>query len=199
MLAAVAGWEPFGRLVLTSLAVMGSPGPVTISLVAAGSAYGTRRTLRYVGGIVLGTVAVLLAVASGLTAALLAVRGLHPVLVAVSAAYILWLAWRIATAPPHTDASVRAPSFRGGLVLAIANPKAWVAIGAVFSSVRVVHGVAADAAAKVGVLALMIVAINVVWLAGGSSLAPLLRDPRRSRLVNAGLAAALVASTALLI
>lgn len=198
MLAA-AGWEPFGRLVLTSLAIMGSPGPVTISLVAAGSAFGTRRTLRYAGGLALGTFAVLVAVATGLTAALLAIRGLHTVLLVVSVTYILWLAWRIATAPPHTAESVRVPTFPAGLGLAIANPKAWVAIGAVFSSVRVAHGIAADAAAKVGVLTTMIVVINVVWLAGGSSLAPLLRDPRRSRLVHTGLAATLVASTALLI
>ena len=43
----------------------------------------------------------------------------------------------------------------------------------------------------------MIVLINVVWLFAGASLAPLLRDPRRSRIVNVTLAVALVAATAL--
>ena len=65
---------------------MGSPGPATISLTAAGSAYGLRRSLGYLAGIVVGTTLVLLAVATGITAALLAVPGLRPVLIVISAA-----------------------------------------------------------------------------------------------------------------
>ena len=42
-------------LVLTSLAIMGSPGPATISLTATGSAFGVRRSLGYLTGIVIGT------------------------------------------------------------------------------------------------------------------------------------------------
>ncbi|HEV3505002.1 MAG TPA: LysE family transporter [Actinomycetes bacterium] len=77
---------------------MGSPGPATVSLAAAGSAYGVRRSLGYLAGIVLGTAVVLVAVAAGITVTLLAVPVLRSVLVALSAAYILWLAYRIATA-----------------------------------------------------------------------------------------------------
>ena len=192
-------WGPAGRLVLTSLAIMGSPGPATISLVAAGSAHGARRSLPYLAGIVAGTGVVLLAVATGLTGVLLAVPALRDVLLGLSAAYIVWLAWHIATAPPQsgTAASARPPSFAAGLGLAVANPKAWVAIAAVFSGVRLAHGVSSDAAAKVVVLSGMIVLINVVWLFAGASLAPLLRDPRRSRIVNVTLAVALLAATAL--
>jgi threonine/homoserine/homoserine lactone efflux protein len=43
----------------------------------------------------------------------------------------------------------------------------------------------------------MIVVIMIVWLIAGASLAPLLRDPRRARIVNITLAAALVGATAL--
>jgi threonine/homoserine/homoserine lactone efflux protein len=176
---------------------MGSPGPATISLTAAGSAYGVRRSSAYLAGIIAGTTLVLLAVATGITAALLAVPGMRPVLLAVSAAYILWLAWHIATAPPLTGrGEVEAPALGGGLLLGVANPKAWVAIAAVFASVRVAGGSVADAGAKTIVLAVVIVVINTVWLLAGASLAPLLADPRRARVVNVGLALALVAATA---
>src|SRR5205809_1481771 len=87
------------ELLLASLLIMGSPGPATISLTAAGSAYGLRRSLGYLAGIVAGTGLVLLAVATGITAALLAVPALRPVLIGISAAYILWLAYKVATAP----------------------------------------------------------------------------------------------------
>jgi threonine/homoserine/homoserine lactone efflux protein len=192
-------WGSLGPLLVAALAIMGSPGPATISLAAAGSAYGLRRSLAYMTGIVAGTILVLVAVASGITAALLAVPALRVGLIAISAAYIVWLAYHVATAPPlgSQTAAAEAPSLAGGTVLGVANPKAWVAIAAVFASVRLADTAAADAAAKVAVLTGVIVVIMAVWLVAGASLAPVLRDPVRARVVNAVLATALVAATAL--
>jgi threonine/homoserine/homoserine lactone efflux protein len=192
-------YDAVGTLVVTALAVMGTPGPATISLTAAGSAYGVRRSLGYLSGIVAGTCAVLVAVASGITAALLAVPAVRPGLIAVGAVYIVWLAYHIATAPalPEQAGDVRAPSATAGALLGVANPKAWVAIAAVFASARLSSGAAADAAAKVAVLGLLIVVINATWLAAGASLAPVLRDPRRARIANPALAAVLVAAAVL--
>lgn len=197
--SAAVSWGQAGTLLLTSLAIMGSPGPATISLTAAGSAYGVRRSAGYLTGIVAGTTAVLIAVATGITAALLAVPALRVVLIAVSAAYILWLAYHIATAPPSSAQAEAngSPSLAGGALLGIANPKAWIAIAAVFASAHLMTNPAADAAAKTSALTLMIVVINTAWLIAGASLAPVLRDPRRSRVINVALAVALVAATAL--
>jgi threonine/homoserine/homoserine lactone efflux protein len=187
-----------GPLVLTSLAIMGSPGPATISLVAAGSSYGLRRSLAYLAGIVAGTTVVLVAVATGITAALLAVPAAGSVLIVISVVYILWLAYHVATAPPLAAHAVvsEAPSFAGGALLGVANPKAWVAIAAVFASAHLADSASADAGAKVAALVPMIVVINTVWLVAGSSLAPLLRDPRRSRIANVTMAVVLVVATA---
>jgi len=192
-------WGPLAALVVTSLAIMGSPGPATISLTAAGSAFGFRRSLAYLAGIAAGTWIVLVAVAGGVTAALLAVPGLRPLLVAGAAAYIVWLAYHIATAPPLAGGPAGAPPPRlaGGLLLGVANPKAWVAIAAVFASTRLAHNPGADAASKVAVLTVMVAFINAAWLGVGASVAPLLRDPRRARVVNRCLALALLAATAL--
>jgi len=195
----VIRWESVGPLVLISLAIMGSPGPATISLVAAGSVRGVRRSVPYLVGIIIGTALVLVAVATGITAALLAVPAIGSVLIWISVAYVLWLAYHIATAPPLsklTGAS-NAFSFMGGAILGIANPKAWVAIAAVFASVHLADAPTNDAAAKIVVLTVMIIAICATWLVAGRSIAPLLRDPRRARLVNAALAVGLVGATAL--
>jgi threonine/homoserine/homoserine lactone efflux protein len=186
-------------LALTALAIMGSPGPATISLTATGSAYGVRRSLRYLLGIIIGTWIVLIAVATGITASLLAIPVLRSVLLAASVAYLAWLAFHIATAATPTGDSTppsgHAPSLRGGTLLGVANPKAWVAIGAVFASGRLASDAATDAALKVAVLALMVVLISCTWLLAGASLAPLLRAPRVARIVNVVLAATLVAAT----
>jgi threonine/homoserine/homoserine lactone efflux protein len=187
-------------LLISSLAIMGSPGPATISLTAAGSAFGVRRSLGYLAGIILGTIVVLVAVATGITAALLAVPALRTVLIGISVVYILWLAYHVATASPLAGTQAgEAPTMAGGLVLGIANPKAWVAIAAVFASARLAGSTSLDAAVKVALLSGMIVVINGSWLVAGASLAPLLRDPRASRVVNIVLAAALVGASAVAI
>jgi len=80
-------WGSVGPLLLISLAIMGSPGPATISLIAAGSVYGVRRSLPYLAGIIVGTTIVLVAVATGITAALLAVPAIGSILIGISAAY----------------------------------------------------------------------------------------------------------------
>jgi threonine/homoserine/homoserine lactone efflux protein len=192
-------WGSVGPLLFISLAIMGSPGPATISLMAAGSACGVRRSLSYLVGIVVGTTIVLVAVATGITAALLAVPAIGSVLIWISVAYILWLAYHIATAPPLSEPNPASSTFSvaGGTLLGIANPKAWVAIAAVFASGHLASDTTTDAIAKIVVLTGMIIAICAIWLVAGTSIAPLLRDPRRAHLVNAALAVALVVATAL--
>src|SRR5205814_1794706 len=89
-------------LLLASAANMGSPGPSTLSAVAMGAAFGLVRGLPYAAGLMLGTGAVLVAVAAGVVAVLAALPGAGPVLVGVSAVYVVYLAWRIGTAPALT-------------------------------------------------------------------------------------------------
>jgi threonine/homoserine/homoserine lactone efflux protein len=195
-------WSQLASLILASLVVMGSPGPSTMSVTAIGAAFGFRRSLAYLGGIMLGTTIVLLAVAAGVVAMLLSLPWLSPVLLGISAAYILYLAYKIATAPPlsHQDRRAKAPSFAGGLVLALANPKAYLAIAAVFAANRLALGSpGAEAAAKIAVLSAMIVVIHLVWLGAGVWLSRLLHNPTGSRIVNLVFAAVLVATTALAI
>ncbi|TKB16135.1 MAG: LysE family translocator [Mesorhizobium sp.] len=191
-------WQQLLALVVAATVVMGSPGPATISVTAIGAAFGLRPSLRYTSGVVLGTVAVLLMVAVGLVGVLASMPGLAPLLTAASAAYILYLAFRIATAPPLAEGGNKAarPTFAGGFMLAVANPKAYVAIGAVFAGAST-QGDVLGLPARLLVLAAMIVAIHVVWLLAGTVFARLLRNPLASRAINLVFAATLVLTTAL--
>jgi threonine/homoserine/homoserine lactone efflux protein len=185
-------------LILASLVIMGSPGPSTISATAMGAAYGFRRSLGYVSGLIAGTVTVLLAVAAGVVAILLSVPHGALVLTVVSAVYILYLAYKIATAPPlsRRDDQVAAPAFSGGFLLAVANPKAYLAIAAVFAGVSLFQDQRLlDATAKIVLLTAMIIAIHILWLLVGASLARFLQNPRVSRIVNISLAILLILAT----
>ena len=190
----MASWGPILSLILASLAVMGSPGPATISIAAVGSAFGVVRAIPYLVGLVAGAVGVLFIVALGLSAALLSLPAIGPALTIVSIAYVILLAWRIATAPPiaSLDPARAPPSLWGGFVLGVANPKAYVAIAAVFAADRVAVEPTTDAVAKTAVLVAMIVVIHVVWLLAGTVFARVLTNPVAGRIANISLAAAML-------
>ncbi|WP_211596685.1 LysE family translocator [Phreatobacter stygius] len=190
-------WQPLATLILASLVVMGSPGPATISVTAVGAAFGFRRSLAYLSGIVLGAIAVLLAVAAGVVSMLMSQPRLAPVLIGLSAVYIVYLAVKIATAPPLSaeNGQARTPSLAGGFLLAVANPKAYVAIAAVYAGSAFAGAPPiAEAALKIAVLTIMIVLIHTGWLIAGASFARLLHHPRVSRVVNILFAVVLLAS-----
>ena len=185
--------------VLAGFALIGSPGPATLSLAATGAAFGARAGLGFLAGIVFGMVVVMIVVASGLAGLLLALPGATPFASALAAAYIVYLAYRIATAPPLVDAAQNQnrPSFTGGVLLAFANPKGWAAMTALFSGFVLVAGnLALNAALMVLTLASIMVVTDVSWLFVGASLTRFFREPRLNRLINVSFAVLLVASVA---
>jgi threonine/homoserine/homoserine lactone efflux protein len=192
--------EALPGFLLAGLALAGSPGPATLSLAAAGAAFGTRRVAGYLAGIVIGMVAVMAITASGVVGLLLALPGVAPVVTGAAALYFVWLAWRIATAPPlATDGGERrSPSFLGGFGLSLVNPKGYAAMAALFSGFVLLRDrLALDAGVKIALLTAVIVVVNVLWLMSGALLTRFFRDPRSNRIINIVFAVLLLASVAL--
>lgn len=183
--------------ILAGLALAGSPGPATLSLAATGAAFGARAGLGYMTGINLGMVAVMAITASGIVGLLLAVPGATPVVIGLSSAYFAYLAYRIATAPPLVEVGEqrRQPSFLAGIGLSLINPKGYAAMAALFSGfVLIERRLELDAAAKIAVLAIIIAAVNIVWLLMGAALTRYFREPHSNRIINVTFAVLLIAS-----
>lgn len=191
--------DNLAAFLLAGLALVGSPGPATLGLAAASAAYGLRRSLLLLIGAIVGVFAVMVATATGLTGLVLAQPGVAPVVGAVAAVYMLYLAYRIATAPPAAKASdERAPGFGPGLFLGLGNPKAYAAMAALYSGFTLVaNDPVADAIYKTGALLPLIAAVDVVWLLIGSALTRASANPRVSRAINIAFAVLLVASVGL--
>jgi threonine/homoserine/homoserine lactone efflux protein len=189
-------------LLLAAIPLVASPGPATMGVAAVGAAYGARAGLPYFAGIVAGTWSVLLLIATGITGVVLAAPALVSLITVAAAAYILYLAYRIATAPVGAAAmsAARAPAFPGGYLLAIANPKAYAALGAVYAGNTVtIAGLLLDTVAKILTLAILILAVNTAWLLFGAAFARYLRHPTIGRATNVAFAALLVLSVAVAI
>ena len=185
--------------VIAALALAGSPGPATLSLAATGAAFGARRGLPYMTGINVGMLGVMAITASGVVGLLLALPGATPLVSVLAGAYFLYLAYRIATAPPLSENSAQGspPSFAAGLLLSLINPKGYAAMAALFSGfVLVRERIALDVAVKFVVLAAIIVAVNVAWLTGGAALTRFFREPATNRVINVTFAVLLIASVA---
>lgn len=186
--------------IVANFALTGSPGPNTLSLAAAGAAFGIRRSLAFMTGLTAGMLGVMAVVATGIAAAVAAVPGVMPVLLVAAMAYFAYLAYRIATAPPPAVQADygRNPSFAAGVLQCFINPKAYAAIAALFSGFVLVRDrVDLDAAAKITLTVAIILVVNIVWLLSGAALTRLFQDPRSNRILNLSFAAALVASVVL--
>ncbi|MCZ7658770.1 MAG: LysE family transporter [Xanthobacteraceae bacterium] len=192
--------EGLAGFLAAALALAGSPGPNTLSLAATGAAFGARRGLGYLAGLVAGMVLVMGSTATGVTGLLLALPGATPLVVAAATAYFVYLAVRIAMAPPLTDAAEprRQPTFAGGVFLSLVNPKGYAAMAALFSGFVLVRGsLFADVATKTAVLTAVIAAVNLAWLFAGVALTRVFRAPRLARMVNVAFAVLLLVSVGL--
>jgi threonine/homoserine/homoserine lactone efflux protein len=167
-----------------------------LSLAATGAAFGMARGAAYLVGIVLGMVAVMAIVASGVTGMLLAIPGAAPVLIGLAAAYFVYLAWRIATAPPLSDASAgaRPPSLWAGATLSLINPKGYAAMAALFSGFVLARQPALDIGLKLAILTVVMIAVDIAWLLLGATMTRWFRDARWNRIINIVFAALLLAS-----
>jgi threonine/homoserine/homoserine lactone efflux protein len=186
-----------------AVSMSASPGPNNAMVAASGASWGFRRTVPHMLGISVGLAGMLVAVAFGAGEALRAHPWLHVVLRWVGAAYLLWLAWRIATADvranapaSHADAGSRPLSFLQGAAFQWVNPKAWmVALGAVGAYITATGvGFVAQAALLAGIVFLVTLPSVAFWTMVGVGAGMVLRTPRALRVFNVAMAALLVAS-----
>ncbi|TMV08584.1 LysE family translocator [Ruegeria sediminis] len=113
---------------------VGTPGPANMVLLGTGARYGFRAALPFVAGVVLGKQLIIWPVGFGLMQLAELVPGFFEVLKYVSAAYICWLAWKIANLRLSAEGfEGDAPGFWAGLVVHPLNPKAWAMIVAGFT------------------------------------------------------------------
>lgn len=174
-----------------------TPGPNNTMLLASGVNFGFNRTIPHMLGITCGFFSLVLAVGLGLGAMFQTYPLLYTILRYAGAAYLLYLAWKIAHSGPVSDsrAGNHAPiSYWGAAAFQWVNPKAWImAIGAI-STYTPLQGYFFNVVIIAAVFALINLPSVSVWVICGSLLRNLLRDRRWLRLFNWGMALLLVAS-----
>ena len=173
-----------------------TPGPNNTMLLASGVNHGFVRTLPHVAGISVGCAVMVLMVGLGLGQLFAAVPAIYSTLRAIGAAYLLWLAWKIARAGPIEAAGPRGRpmTFLQAAGFQWVNPKAWVmVVGAVTT-----YAPQDNFLAGVLLIAVLMAFVNVpsicLWAGWGVALRRWLNGARRVRVFNIGMATLLVLS-----
>jgi threonine/homoserine/homoserine lactone efflux protein len=188
--------ELLGPLVLFAAAVTLTPGPNVVLVTASAANFGFRRTIPQMLGITFGFGSMVLATGLGLAGVVHAEPRLHMVLKYAGAAYLLYLAWRIA----HADAAGASPRARPiGFVEATLftwmNPKAWVsALGAAAAFTTVGGNLLLESALIAGVLAAFCLLSTAVWAGFGTVIGRYLANAGVRRIFNWSMASVLALS-----
>jgi threonine/homoserine/homoserine lactone efflux protein len=184
-------------LALCSFAFVSSitPGPNNLMLMASGANFGFRRTVPHMLGVGIGFTVMVLLVGAGLMQVFDRWPVAHDALKAVSVAYLLWLAWKIARAgePGQGKSGATPITFLQAAAFQWVNPKAW------FMALTAITAYAPDRSLwAVGVVAVVFGAINLptvsTWTLLGQEIKRVLTNQRRLTLFNWTMAGLLVAS-----
>ncbi|WP_064711585.1 LysE family translocator [Rhizobium bangladeshense] len=188
--------DTFFALVLFAFTTSITPGPNNMMLFASGVNFGFRRTIPHMFGIGAGFFSLLIGVGLGLGALLHTVPAVYTALKFAGGAYLVWIAWKIASSRSLSEGrSVATPmSFLSAAVFQWINPKAWVM--AVTAMATYTNPELYLASVLIVGLAFAVVNVPSVstWAGFGSALREWLSDPVRLKWFNITMAVLLVAS-----
>ena len=184
---------------LTGFAFVSSitPGPNNLMLMTSGANFGFARTIPHLLGVSIGFTAMVLIVGAGLAQAFATAPVLHTALKVVSAVYLLYLAFKIATSPPpNADGAARAKpmTFLQAAAFQWVNPKAWAMVVGAIAAYTVPENYTGSLVIITLVYALTGTPGSLIWAAFGAGLRNYLRDPVKVRWFNLIMALLLVAS-----
>jgi threonine/homoserine/homoserine lactone efflux protein len=188
-------------LILTSLPFLASmgftPGPNNILVASSGVNFGFRATIPHILGVTVGYPLMLFIVGLGLARVFIALPQTHLVLKYLCMLYLLYLAWRIATASAGGESRKTAKplTFMQAAAFQWVNGKGWVVALSAVTTYTVVNSTLLLQIVALSGIALLITLGSVsTWTIFGAMLRQFLHTERRRRGFNYSMAALLVAS-----
>ena len=180
---------------------VGTPGPANMALLATGARFGFGAALPFVAGVALGKQLIIWPMGYGLMELAVTFPWLFIALKWASAAYICWLAWKVANLRlTPGDGSGLAPGFVAGLIVHPLNPKAWAMITTGFTSFVTPSTPTFQATATIAIILLATqILFHPLWTFGGDRIARILAGTVVEKYLMWTLAILTVASVALVL
>ena len=189
--------ELFWTLVFFAFATCITPGPNNIMIMSSGVNYGVQKSLPHLAGIQLGFLLMLVAVGLGAGVILQRQPQLHLFIKLVGSVYLLYLAWKIATAQPQQieTGNSKPLNFIQALLFQWVNAKSWVMITGAIAAFTSLQGVYYQQVALIGMVFFLVgLPCTGSWLLFGAALKRLLTAPQQRRIFNRVMGALLAMS-----
>ena len=185
-----------------AVVLLGSPGPGIAALVAVGRDCGFVGGLRFYWGLQAGLALAAAISAAGLLSLVQAIPFAAVALTTLATTYLIWLAYKIATAPVGADGAGQRTAIVatvwGGFVLGVTNPKAYTAFASIMAAYLIVRSNSAgDLAIKWLICVAVMMSVDIAWLWAGGILGKARLKPRQERALNIVMSGAIVATTLL--
>ncbi len=197
------GWDWLAALVLFEFATGFTPGPNNLLALAIGFGHGFRRAIPHIMGVTLGFPLMLLAIGLFVRPLMERMPLLFELLRYASLAFVLYLAWKVATAPvgqEHSAQESSAPvTFGQSLLLQWINPKAWAAALSIVTLYTRPEHFTSDLFAAAFVTIFMLLPAVSLWAVSGRVIQRFLRRPRSVRRFNRLMATLLVLSVGMML
>ncbi|MDH0685142.1 MULTISPECIES: LysE family translocator [Achromobacter] len=192
----LASLSLLGPLALFALVSSITPGPNNVMLASSGLNFGFRRSVPHLLGVNLGFTLMIFLVGVGLGSVFQQTPVLYTILKYAGAAYLLYLAWKIATSGPLDEGETRGKPFTFLQAAAFqwVNPKAWVMAVGVVATYTPQNGFFANLVIATLVCGIVNLPSIGIWVTFGTALRRVLHRPAAIRAFNVGMALLLVAS-----
>ncbi len=164
-----------------------TPGPNNMMILSSGLNYGIRRSMPHMAGIALGFTFMLLVIGLGMGTLFDRLPILHRIIQVVGVVYMLYLAWKIASAPVQDiqTGDARPFSFWQAFLFQWVNPKAWVmGTGAFATYTNMDSNIYVQMLIITLIFAITTVPCLLVWAGLGASLQHLLQKPAYQQWFN---------------
>ncbi|WP_374192479.1 LysE family translocator [Trinickia acidisoli] len=173
-----------------------TPGPNNTMLLASGVNFGFRRTVPHMLGITCGCMVMMVAIALGLGQIFTRFPTLYAVMEIASAAYLLYLAWKIAASRAFSVSAAheRPMTFFQAVAFQWVNPKAWMMAVTGATAFHLSDNLLINALFLTVAFAIVNLPSITVWAAFGLGVRRFLSGPAMLRAFNWSMAALLVAS-----
>ncbi|MCJ8324664.1 MAG: LysE family translocator [Rhizobiales bacterium] len=170
------------------LATVGTPGPNNIMLASSGANFGFKRSIPHALGVNLGFVFMLVMVGLGLGQIFVTYPIIHDIMRFVGAAFLLYLAFKIATSKSKsaTGKSTSSPlTFIQAAAFQWVNPKAWVMI---IGAIATFISIGGDKFTELGIMVLVNFCVGLplifAWCLFGREIGRFLKSERAFLIFN---------------
>ncbi|CAA6828497.1 MAG: Transporter, LysE family [uncultured Sulfurovum sp.] len=198
MMESIYTWSMLLSITSFAFATAMTPGPNNFMLLSSGLTFGYKKTLAHILGVMVGFPIMILAVGLGMGSVFEMYPVLYDVIKVVGIAYLLWMAWKIATSSStirNSDEVKKPFTFFQAVLFQWVNPKAWVMVitvmGSFITSTK-------HAFLQVFIIAFIYLCIGLLstnfWALGGVYLQKFISHEKSIKLFNMSMAVLIVLS-----